>query len=121
MKNKNIIESIKCAIKGVKACYKEERNFREYTIIAAVFLIFNILLSARVWEYIVFFSLVAGAFSAEFINTAIERMIDKIDIEITEQNKFIKDAAAAGVLVISSAFFLSEAIILIPKLIAEIK
>ena len=66
MKNKNIIQSIKCASKGIAACYREERNFREYTVIAAVFLAFNILLGAAVWEYIVFFSLVLGTFAIVF-------------------------------------------------------
>lgn len=116
MKNKNILQSIRCAARGICACYREERNFRDYTVIALFFLILNIVCSAVLWEYIVFFSLVAGAFSAEFLNTAIERLIDSYDGEINEANKFIKDAAAAGVLAFGIAFFLAEALILIPKL-----
>ena len=120
-KNKNFFQSVKCASYGIKACFAEERNFREYTIIASVFLILNILLGSALWEYIIFFSLVAGAFSAEFINTAIERIIDNYFNEINETNRFIKDAAAAGVLIIGIAFFLSQGLILIPKLWALIK
>lgn len=119
MKNKNIWQSVKCAARGIVSCFKEERNFWEYTVIAGIFLVFNVLLAAKVWEYIVFLSLVSAAFSAEFINTAIERIIDKSGNEINDQNKFIKDAAAAGVLVISSAFFISEALILIPKIVGK--
>lgn len=120
MKNKNIFQSIKCAYRGIKSCFKQERNFKEYTVIALIFLLINILLAASPMEYIVFISLVCVTFSAEFINTAIERIIDKNANEINEQNKFIKDAAAAGVLISSVAFFISEGIILIPKLVAKL-
>ena len=120
-KNKNVLQSVKCASRGVKACYEEERNFRDYTIIASVFLFFNILLGSELWEYILFFSLAAGAFSAEFLNTAIERIIDTYFNEISETNRFIKDTAAAGVLIIGMAFFLSQALILIPKLMVLLK
>lgn len=97
-------------------CCREERNFREYAVIAVVFLIFNILLSVSLWEYIVYIILVSAVYSAEFINTAIERIIDKYSGEINEENKFIKDSAAAGVLVFAIAFFIAEGFILIPKL-----
>lgn len=117
MKNKNILQSIRCAARGMYACFREERNFRDYTVIAAVFLLLNILCAAALWEYIVFITLVSGAFSAEYINTAIERLIDSYDGEINETNKFIKDAAAAGVLAFGLAFFLSEGLILVPKLV----
>ena len=121
MKNKNIFQSIRCAANGIAECYKSERNFMEYTAIALFVLMLNILLHCAVWEYIVFFALVTAAFSAEFLNTAIERVIDTYDNTISEKNRFIKDAAAGGVLVIALAFFASEAVILVPKALALIK
>lgn len=117
MKNKNILQSIKCASHGIIDCFRHERNFSEYALIALIFLIFNILLSVRTWEYIIFTVLVCAVFSAEFINTAIERLLDKCDSEISEENKFIKDAAAGGVLSMAIAFFIAEGLILIPKLV----
>lgn len=116
IKNKNIFQSIKCAVRGMAACCREERNFREYAVIAVIFLIFNILLSVRLWEYIVYIILVSAVYSTEFINTAIERIIDKYSGEINETNKFIKDVASAGVLTFAIAFFTAEGLILIPKL-----
>ena len=89
MKNKNIFQSIRCAAHGIAECYKNERNFMEYTAIALFMLILNILLRCAVWEYIVFFALVTATFSAEFLNTAIERVIDTYDNTISEKNRFI--------------------------------
>ena len=116
MKNKNIFQSARCAFQGMKAAWKEERNFKEYTIIAAFFLIVNLLLHSSALEILTGFSLVCGAFSAEYLNTALERLLDSKFPEISEDNKFIKDTAAAAVLIVSAAFFISQGVILIPKL-----
>ena len=120
MKNKNILQSMRCAYQGMKAAWREERNFREYTAIYAGFLLLNLVLGASVTEILIGFALVCGVFSAEYLNTALERLIDTRFPEICEDNRFIKDTAAAGVFVISIAFFLSQGLILIPKLLEVI-
>ncbi len=116
MKNNNIFQSVRCAVRGIFNCCKEERNFRDYGVIALIVLILNIILGAGLWEYIVFIILTCAVFSAEFLNTAIERLVDNQG-EINENFKFIKDAAAAGVLAMGIAFFACEGAILIPKFI----
>jgi len=115
MKNKNILQSMRCAFQGMQAAWKEERNFREYTMIYSVFFIAGLLLGVSAAEFLIGFSLVCGVFAAEYINTAIERLLDTKFPEISADNKFIKDTAAAGVFILSIAFFVSQAIILIPK------
>ena len=120
MKNKNILQSMDCAFQGMQAAWREERNFREYAAIYAVFFCLNVLLGASVTEFLIGFALVCGVFSAEYLNTALERLIDTRFPEITPDNKFIKDTAAAGVFILSIAFFLSQAMILLPKLLEVI-
>lgn len=120
MKNKNIFQSMRCAFQGMQAAWKEERNFREYTELYAGFLLCNLLLGASVTEILIGFALVCGIFGAEYFNTALERLLDTKHPEISADNKFIKDTAAAGVFIISIAFFLSQAVILLPKLIEVI-
>ena len=106
-KNKNIFESISCAINGIILGFKEEKNLGIYIIIAIIFLSFNILLKSSGIEFAVFFILCFIVFSLEYVNTAIEKVVDK----------FIKDVSAASVLIIGICFFIVEGIILIPKLI----
>ncbi|MCR4862555.1 MAG: diacylglycerol kinase [Ruminococcus sp.] len=115
MKNKNIFQSMRCAFQGMQAAWKEERNFREYTVIYSVFFFAELLLGVSAAEFLIGFSLVCGVFAAEYLNTAIERLLDTKFPEISADNKFIKDTAAAGVFILSIAFFVSQAIILIPK------
>ena len=117
MKNKNFWESIKCALRGLGDAYKAERNFKIYTGIGLAFLIFNVLLSASVYDYVFFIILAAGVFTAEYINTALERVIDRMGDGINEDFRFAKDVAAAAVLVSGIAFFAGEGLLLISKLV----
>ncbi|HRR76186.1 MAG TPA: diacylglycerol kinase [Ruminococcus sp.] len=120
MKNKNIFQSMHCAFQGMKAAWKEERNFREYTAIYSVFFFLGLILGVSLTEFLIGFALVCGVFSAEYLNTALERLLDTKFPEISADNKFIKDTAAAGVFILSIAFFISQGLILIPKLLEVI-
>lgn len=115
MKNKNVFQSMRCAFQGMQAAWKEERNFREYTAIYSVFFFAGLILGVSAAEFLIGFALVCGVFAAEYLNTALERLLDTKFPEISADNKFIKDTAAAGVFILSIAFFASQAIILIPK------
>lgn len=112
MKNKNFWESVKCALRGLWNGYRAERNFKIYTGIASVFLVLNILAEAGPYEYVFFVMLVAAVFAAEYINTSIERAIDHLGEGIHEDFRFVKDVAAAAVLMFGIAFFVGEGILL---------
>lgn len=49
MKNITFLDSIKCAVKGMKYAFKTEKNFKYYFFIALFFLILNILLKQQNW------------------------------------------------------------------------
>ena len=107
-----------CHHRGV---YRRERvlNVRQL-LLTDTLPVLNLLLGASVTEFLIGFALVCGVFAAEYLNTALERLIDTRFPEITADNKFIKDTAAAGVFIISIAFFLSQGLILLPKLLEVI-
>ncbi len=113
MKNKNFLQSVKCAAKGIASGFRSERNFKIYICIAAVFLVLNILASSGLYDYIIFISLTCGVFAAEFINTAAERICDSFRPEKDKDVEFIKDVSAAAVLVMGIAFFTAEGAVLI--------
>lgn len=116
-KNKNFFESVACAVKGLVKGFKAERNFKIYVVIAVVFLIFNILLKSGIYDYIIYIILACGTFGAEYINTAIERLCDRQCREDDSDIRFVKDVSAAAVLCMGIAFFASQLLILVPKLI----
>lgn len=117
MKNKSFWQSVKCAIKGIKSGFACEKNFKIYLCIGGLFLILNILLSAGPYDYVLFLISAGGVFATEYINTAIERVCDRLCREKDKDIGFVKDVAAAAVLVSGIAFFGAEGIILISKLL----
>lgn len=121
MKNKNLIQSSVCALRGMLYCIKTENNYRDFTIIGGVCLILNILLGSSKWEYIVWIICATGTFSAEYMNTVIEMIIDNYHNEITPTNKIIKDIGSSSVFIFGMAFLLTQGIILIPKIIEVFK
>ncbi len=117
MRNRTFAESIKRAAIGFAIGIKTEKNFKYYALIAAIFFAFNILLKSTLIEYCIFTVSVATVFSAEFINTAIEHVSNIIEPEYNDKIKVLKDVAAAGVLAMGIGFFITQGIILIPKVI----
>jgi len=57
-----------------------------------------------------------GVWITELINTAIEKIMDHLSPEQHPQVKYIKDLAAAAVLVAAAVALITGAIIFIPKL-----
>ena len=92
-KNKNFFQSLNCAIKGLIEILKEERNFKIYLFI---FLISTLIV-----------------LTLEVINTAFERMVDKLMPSKNNNAKIIKDYLAGSVLISGIFFFVIEFIILI--------
>lgn len=117
MKNKNIFQSIRCALRGMKSGFVTENNFKIYSVIAVVFLLINIIISAGVYDYVILVILICSAFAAEYINTAIERICDRFYDEKDSDIGFIKDIGSAVVLISGFAFFIGEGIIIISKLL----
>lgn len=117
MKNKNFMQSIRCAVRGIAHGFQSERNFKIYIWIALIFLLLNILVSSGSYDYIVLLALSCGVFAAEYINTAIEKLCDNFCDKENRNIGYIKDISAGAVLVMGIAFFGAEGTILIRNLL----
>lgn len=117
MKNKTLADSIKCAVQGMKYAFKSEKNFRIYIIITLIFFILNLICRAELTMHMIFLTICGGVFSAEFINTSLERLSDKVEGNFSSEIKNVKDVAAAGVLVWGIVFFIFEAVIITGRFI----
>ncbi|MBD5527123.1 MAG: diacylglycerol kinase family protein [Lachnospiraceae bacterium] len=117
MKNKNFLQSVACAFRGIASSFREERNFKIYTGIALVVLALNILTSSGLYDYILLLALSCGVFSAEYVNTAVERLCDSFCTEENRDVRFAKDVSAAAVLVMGFAFFGAEGAVLVSNIL----
>ena len=102
-KYKRLAESFAHAGSGLYFCIHRERNLRIHLTAAFYVVIAAILAKLNTGEWAAVLLCFALVISMELINTAVEKVCDKITTEYDEKIKQIKDISAAAVL-ISAAF-----------------
>lgn len=107
---------LRCAINGIIAAYKRERNFRIHTVAAVMAISMGFLLRLGRVEWLVLVIAIGLVLQAELFNTAVEKMIDYIKPEIHPVAGLIKDLAAGAVLVTAFTAFATGLLLFIPKL-----
>lgn len=112
MKNRNIIDSFKCAIRGLISVFKTEKNCWFYLANIIAFGIVNYFIGATQLNWILYFVSFVGAYASECINTAIERLCDFVTEEKHEKIRLVKDAAAGSVLCWGLLFYINELFII---------
>lgn len=95
---KRIAKSFGHAFDGFRTAFKEERNMRIHTLAAVVVIAAGVYVDLGAMEWAIIAICIAGVFTAELFNTAIENMCDLISYEHHDGIKIAKDVAAAAVL-----------------------
>ncbi|WP_407375874.1 diacylglycerol kinase family protein [Methanobrevibacter sp.] len=113
---KSLINSFKFAFEGIVNTVRVERNLKIQVLAMISTVILGVLLKINEFEWIACISLFGLIISAEMFNTAFEKTLDYVNEEYDEKIKFIKDAAAGAVLVLSIASAVIGLIIFIPKI-----
>lgn len=116
MKNKTFLDSIKCAIQGIRSAFKTEKNFKIYLLHVLFTFPLNIFLGVSITQHLIYWTIVSGVFSSECFNTMAEQMCDTFTMEYHEKIKIIKDISAGGVLCWGLAFYLTEIIFIVSYL-----
>ncbi|MFZ9732694.1 MAG: diacylglycerol kinase family protein [Schleiferiaceae bacterium] len=111
-----MIHAFRAAFRGLLAAWKQERHLKIHTLAATAVVGagFWLNLSALEWAVLVLcFGLVFGL---EYLNSALERLANRVDPQWHELIRDAKDFAAAGVLAGALAAAVVGALILGPKL-----
>ena len=72
--NDHLSESILCALRGMSVVLPADRNPRTYVLMVAASCVMNVLLKASSVQWFATLISACGAFSAEMLNTALERL-----------------------------------------------
>ncbi len=115
---KKFFRGFKYAFSGLVAATKSECNMRFHlcAMVCVVVAGFVFCISATEWLAVLLCcGMVVGA---EMLNTAIEKLADAVEPAKNERIKFVKDAAAGGVLACAIAAACVGLIIFVPKIIA---
>lgn len=89
------------AFRGIASCVCNERNLRVHIIISIYVLYFSQFYSLDSTKISIVFAVIALVMALELVNTAVERVCDKITLEESELIRVAKDMCAGAVLVAS--------------------
>lgn len=113
-----LVASFNYAFQGLKHVIINERNFRIHLIIATLIIILASYLGINRLEWLFIIVSIFGVLVLELVNSAIERVVDLITLEINPLAKQAKDIAATAVLLYAIMSAIIGMIILGPKLLA---
>ncbi len=108
--------SFRYAFSGLVRFFFEEHNAILHLMATVTVGILIFFFKIRGAELLALVIVTGGVWITELINTAIEKIMDHLSPEQHPRVKYIKDLAAAAVLVAAAVALITGAIIFIPKL-----
>ncbi len=120
MKSKNIIDSFKYAFSGLIYGIRNERNIKVHFSIMLIVIFMGILFKINLIEWSICIILFGMVISLEYVNTAIESVVNICSPEKNELAKISKDMAASAVVVVAIVSLIVGMIIFLPKILESI-
>lgn len=112
---KKQIKSFGSAINGIMKAMAQEFHVKIHVFIATLILILSVCLGISKIEWMIITLSISSVISLEIINSAIERLCDKVTTEIDPLIKLAKDMAAGAVLIAAISSVIIGSLIFIPK------
>lgn len=109
-------KSVGFALAGVKAAFGE-RNMRIHLSLGLLVILAGVFFSISRMEWLFVLLCIAGMFTLEILNTAIEKTVDLVTDEYHPLAKVAKDLAAGAVLVYTVYSIIVGMIVFLPKVI----
>lgn len=105
------------AFRGIGTGLRTQRNLRVHAGATLLAIGAGFWLDIEAWEWCAVLMACGAVWAAELLNTAIERLADRVTLERDELIRDAKDVAAGAVLVMSIAAAGLGMIIFLPKLL----
>ena len=113
------LKSMGYALNGLFYALKTERNVQIWLgVMLATFGIAFWLEVSQI-EFILIALWMCGIGTSEYLNTAIEKLSDRVTTEYDEQIKNVKDVSAGATFIISTGAFICCMFIFVPKFLAK--
>ena len=110
------LNSLRYAVAGLKQIFLLEHNTRIHFVATLTILGLSIFFSVSRLEWIALIIVISIVWITELINTCLEKTLDFITKEKRPEIKFIKDVAAAAVLVAAAMAAIAGSLIFLPKI-----
>lgn len=113
----SVFESFYHAFNGMALGFRQQRNLRIHTVLGLLVFALAFCWKVEPWQWIALSVAIGFVFFAEFVNTAIEHMVDiQANYRYHLSARYAKDTAAAAVLVAAITAVIVGAIVFLPRL-----
>ena len=109
------ISSMKFAWNGIFYALQTERNVQIWLGITILTFLIAFFLKVSKIEFLIIMIWVFLIGAMEYVNTALEKLSDRITMEHDEQIKRVKDIAAGATFLVSAGAVISGMVIFVPK------
>ncbi len=117
---KERIKSFKFAFDGISTLFRNEHNSRIHALFTLAVIVAAFIFKISTFEWIAIIFAIGFVFTAELINSSIERTVDIITKDVNPIAKQAKDMAAGAVLIAAITAAIIGVLIFAPKLFALI-
>ncbi|BAV04825.1 diacylglycerol kinase (ATP) [Filimonas lacunae] len=114
------LSSVLNALNGLFFFITKERNARIQLTAAAVAVTASVLLRISAMQWIIVLTCIGAVLCLEMVNTSVEKLCDVVHKEYHPEIRWVKDIAAAAVLLAALVSVIAGAIIFIPKMLSLI-
>lgn len=118
---KERLGSFKYAFKGMKHMLKAEHNMWIHLSVAIVVIVLGLVLKISRFDWMIVSLCIGFVLTTEIMNTAIEKLTDKVSPERNEMAGLVKDIAACAVLVSVIASVVAGLLVFVPPLLKLVK
>jgi diacylglycerol kinase len=101
---------------GIVHAVRSEQNMRIHCFAAVAVIIAGVVFALATWEWIAILLCIGMVAAAECMNTALERLADRVSIETDLLIKQSKDCSSAAVLILALTAAIVGGLIFVPKL-----
>lgn len=115
------LRSIRFALNGLFYALRKERNVQILWGIAILTIAISLWLKVSPTEFLIILLWMFLIGVSEYLNTAIEKLSDRVTLEHDEQIKHVKDIAAGATFVASIGAIISGLIIFVPKILEKLE
>ncbi len=109
------------AARGIYISLTEEKTLIIYLILSVIAIILGVVFKLKLIEWMVLVLVVGISITFEFMNTAIENLLDFIEFKYNKSIKKIKDIFAASSFILSITAIILFGLIFIPHIIKTIQ
>lgn len=88
------------SLAAIRFGWKKEAALRQELVLFAIAVPLAILISSNAWKFLTLISIILLLLAVEFLNTAIEKLADRVCVEQDPLIKIAKDCGSAAVLMI---------------------